>query len=81
MCRLSTGTHFVSSNYTSASVCACVCVSELEGTELLVDRQDVVVELRGEQQVLQGSHVLLDGHMVLQNEERHHGVKRVIARK
>ena len=51
-------------------VCVCVCVSELEGAELLVDGQDVVVELCREQQVLQGSHVLLDGHMVLQSEER-----------
>ncbi len=53
-----------------------MCVSELEGTELLVNGQDVVVELCGEQEVLQRSHVLLDGHMVLQNEERHHVIER-----
>lgn len=51
--------------------CVCVCVSELQGTELLVHGQDVWVELCGEQQVLQGSHVLLDGHMVLRGEEMH----------
>ena len=51
-------------------------VSELEGTELLVHGQDVVVELGGEQQVLQGSHVLLDGNMVLQNKEGHHVIQR-----
>lgn len=48
-----------------------VCVSELQSTELLVDGQDVMVELSREQQVLQGSHVLLDGHVVLRNEQRH----------
>lgn len=57
---MDTSTHFVSSKY----VCRCVCVSKLEGTELLINGQDVGVELCGEQQVLQGSHVLLDGHMV-----------------
>lgn len=65
---MNTGTHFI--QFVS------VCVSELQSAELLVDSQDVVVELGREQQVLQGSHVLLDGHMVLQNEERQHVIER-----
>ena len=40
-------------------------VSLLQGAELLVHRQDVVVQLSREKQVLQGAHVLLNGHMVL----------------
>lgn len=43
-------------------------VSELQGTELLIHSQDVMVELGCEQQVLQRSHVLLDGLVVLQDE-------------
>lgn len=39
--------------------------SALQGTELMVDGQDVMVQLCGKQQVLQSAHVLLDGHMVL----------------
>lgn len=48
-------------------MCANTNISELQGTELLVDSQDVVVKLGREQQVFQGSHVLLDGHMVLRD--------------
>lgn len=40
-------------------------VSELQSAELLVHGQDVMVQLGREQQVLQRSHVLLDGHVVL----------------
>ena len=60
-------------------VCVCVCVSlsELQGTELLVDGQDVRVKLCSEQQVLQGPHVLLDGHMVLQIEARQHVIETI----
>lgn len=43
-------------------------VSELQGAELLVHGQDVMVQLGREQQVLQCSHVLLDGHVVLQDQ-------------
>ena len=52
-------------------VCVCVWswVSELQGAELLVHGQDVRVQLCGEQQVLQGPHVGLDGHMVLMTGE------------
>lgn len=43
-----------------------MCVfSELQGAELLVHVEDVVVELGREQQVLQGPHVLLDRDVVL----------------
>ena len=45
------------------------CVSELQGTELLVHGQDVWVQLGCEQQVLQGPHVGLDGHVVLMTGE------------
>lgn len=38
---------------------------ELQGAELLVHVEDVVVELGREQQVLQRPHVLLDGDVVL----------------
>lgn len=55
-----------------ASVCVCV-FSELEGTELLVHVEDVVIELGGEQQVLQRPHVLLDGDVVLWDGRRHTG--------
>lgn len=51
-------------------VCLFSGVSELQRAELLVDGQDVVVQLGGEQQVLQGSHVLLDGHMMLRDERK-----------
>lgn len=40
-------------------------LSDLQRAELLVDGQDVMVELSGEKQVLQSSHILLDGSMVL----------------
>lgn len=43
----------------------CCGFSELKSTELLVNSQDVMVELSGEQQVLQGAHILLDDHMML----------------
>lgn len=43
-------------------------LSELQRAELLVDGQDVMVELSGEQQVLQSSHILLDGSMVLRDK-------------
>lgn len=43
-------------------------VSELQSAELLVHGQDVMVQLSCEQQVLQRSHVLLDGHVMLQDE-------------
>lgn len=54
--------------WTQVHISSGSCVSKLQGAELLVHGQDVVVELGGEQQVLQGSHVLLDGRVVLQNE-------------
>lgn len=52
------------------SKCVGLSVSELQGAELLVHGQDVGVELGREQQVLQGPHVLLDGHVVLRDEGR-----------
>lgn len=73
---MNTSTHFTSIQFCVSSVCVCVRVSELQGAELLVHGQDVMVELCREQQVLQGSHVLLDGHMVLRDEERHGVIER-----
>lgn len=49
----------------------CDGVSELQSTELLVDGQDVMVQLGREEQVLQRPHVLLNGHVVLQDEGKH----------